>query len=87
MSDHCARAPAHKLKGSDMQQDDELQALVGKRVRIAKPGMTCEGVLKGRSFLSQIRNPASPPDRRWLLDTGAGDQHFAVDDGWIVTPV
>jgi hypothetical protein len=59
----------------------DLRALVGKRVRIERDGVTYKGVLMGEVYRDVGRKIAS---KRWVLVT---QTYFKANDGWIVTPL
>jgi hypothetical protein len=57
----------------------DLRALVGRRVRIERDGVTYKGVLMGEVYRHAGRKSAS---KRWMLFT---ETYFKANDGWTVT--
>jgi hypothetical protein len=69
-------------------QEDELKAYVGKRIKIEKFGETHEGILKGKSPLVVVARDIKSTTQPWLLEGKDGTEwHFTADDGWSVTPL
>jgi hypothetical protein len=58
----------------------DLRALVGRRVRIERDGVTYKGVLMGEVYRHAGRKSAS---KRWMLS----ETYFKANDGWTVTPL
>jgi hypothetical protein len=65
-----------------------LRALVGKKARIERDGVSHVGVLAGEAYR---RAGGRALSLRWILITGdgaeKGEVHFAADTRWIVEPV
>lgn len=65
-------------------QNEELGALVGQRIRISRTGKTWEGRLEGPADGVGI-NASGQPARRWTVDADDGEKPFLANDGWSVT--
>jgi hypothetical protein len=69
-------------------QEEELKAYVGKRIKLEKFGETHEGVLKGKNPLAVAAPDLKSATQPWLLEDKEGTEwHFTADDGWSVTPL
>jgi hypothetical protein len=63
---------------------DQMEAYVGKRVRIEKFGAVLEGAVRGPSGIGTLK-PSLEAERRWCLVPDSGtDIHF-VPEQWIIT--
>ena len=60
----------------------DLRALVGRRVRIERDGVTYKGVLMGEVYRHVRGNKIAA--KRWMLVT---ETYFKANDGWTVTPL
>jgi hypothetical protein len=63
-------------------QRKDLRALVGRRVRIERDGVTYKGVLTGEVYRHVGSRKVA--QQRWMLLT---ETYFKANDGWTVTPL